>query len=455
MGGSSSRPVKGTDFVRSLEKKRLSADIAYGDMPHLSKGKVKHASWINELFDEDCFGPCNKLLGLYDEYAVLKAIQYYGINEAMMNKGIGSLEVKIDLSDTFVHKLSIYGQHVLSADNVPCEECELAVSGGEGKENMHISDEHMLKHKKGMSNISLTTIENTTKNEGFSSEEPEKGLLFQLFMRKIQSFDTLKQTDINKVYGSDARIVHKVLEWRDLDLLQIEWLLLQNPWASMESGQLFPGQKFPGLGIGPIVLKLFREMTSHQKRDGMVNVPMYFHNGLLFSRFFMFLNPKFEGIFLTLVADLKDDLRTYGLPAVSNAILQGRLIFKPEAKRVVWVAEEQFFPSSLRMRNYFNSEDYVSLCNAYTVVEKHESDGDFSAEEILSISPNNIQSGAMKLFRKKKSSKYLEEPVPIRLEGRMPNGAGLFEIDWEGTLPSNDEMESAIKLRDVDPRSYK
>eukprot|EP01135_Chromosphaera_perkinsii_P003120 Nk52_evm9s236 gene=Nk52_evmTU9s236 len=463
MGGNSSKFPGGQRSVAlsADESKRESRNLEGDAFQHFAKaqGRVKNASWLNEVFDEDFLGPCTKLLGLYDEYAILNALEHYGVDQVMLAKGFANLQVENDLSDSFVHKLSIYGKK--------SEDFSLGESNTGDEENCVCCDNInpnvdislLRSHKKNGSSISLKTKDRFSRNLDVEEEKPEKFLLFQVFLRKIQSFDNLKQTNINKVYGSDSKIVHKVLEWRNLDLLQIEWLLLQNPLAPRNhKQQLFPGQKYPGLGIGPLVLKIFREMTGHMNRDGMVNVPMYFHNALLFSRYFMFLSPIFEGIFLTLVADLKEDLRRYGLPSVSNAILQGRLKLKPEnERRVVWVAEEQVYPSSKRMVGYFNSEEYANLCNEYTFVKRADSDGEFSAEELLSKSPSMRRDSpnSLKKIKKKSNCNHLEEPVPLRLEGRLPDGAGIFEIDWDGELPSNEEMEQAIKLRNVDTRLYK
>lgn len=163
---------------------------------------------------------------------------------------------------------------------------------------------------------------------------------------------------------------------------------------------------------------------------------------------YWFLNPEFEGIFRTLCNDLRENIEEKGLAVVTRAIHMGvspvegirriallrrrtavftfrflsfsfsflsificinlfsltvvllfplfqQLRLRKSGTRVIWKAQEQVFPISDRMVAYLNSKEYL------TVLRKNTS-------------------------------------------------KGVFFIDWDAGLASNDELQNAPRIEDVD-----
>jgi hypothetical protein len=72
----------------------------------------------------------------------------------------------------------------------------------------------------------------------------------------------------------------------DLDLLQIEWLGMQNPVGSFSPRRPpLPGQQYPGLGIGFTMHNIILLMAKRTHRDGTLNTPERFHLAALYSRY--------------------------------------------------------------------------------------------------------------------------------------------------------------------------
>ncbi|MCB1139414.1 MAG: hypothetical protein KDK23_11690 [Leptospiraceae bacterium] len=103
-------------------------------------------------------------------------------------------------------------------------------------------------------------------------------------------------------------------------LISIDWFQTQNP--RMAHKRLFPGQKYPGLGFG--ILAAFRSLLAlladRTHAAGIITVPEYFHDAVLFNRYMKcrFLNPEKAADF--------ENLRILGnVRAVSAAIQAGKL----------------------------------------------------------------------------------------------------------------------------------
>jgi acetoin utilization deacetylase AcuC-like enzyme len=91
-----------------------------------------------------------------------------------------------------------------------------------------------------------------------------------------------------------------------LRLLAIEWLCMQNPCAdfTLDRPQL-PDQRFPGLGLGPWMLELLRQMALRLRCAGLMNCPRHYHNARVYARAMRFFDPAIEGRFRALQALLE------------------------------------------------------------------------------------------------------------------------------------------------------
>lgn len=137
----------------------------------------------------------------------------------------------------------------------------------------------------------------------------------------------------------------------------LEWLTMQNPLLSFsEDKSPLPGQKHPGLSLGKKVLDLFDYLVRLDRTDGLMAFPAYFHNALLFSRAFKFLNPVKTGE-VTAIAK--------SFPEVSFKqlawIVYLNCLRDKEGRWYEWKAEEQVHSHNKKLKEYFGSEKYKNI----------------------------------------------------------------------------------------------
>jgi hypothetical protein len=152
----------------------------------------------------------------------------------------------------------------------------------------------------------------------------------------------------------NCRPIHLDPSFFKLDFLILEWLTIQNPLLEFSAKRPpLPGQKHPGLGLGKKVVDLFVNLARLLQKDGLLAFPAYFHNALLFSRYFHFLNPE----------------KAAEITAIEKAF--PRIPFKHLAWIVYlnclklengetyeWKAEELIYPLSKGLKEYFDSRAY-------------------------------------------------------------------------------------------------
>lgn len=144
-----------------------------------------------------------------------------------------------------------------------------------------------------------------------------------------------------------------------LKVLKVEWLLLQNPKASFsERRPRLPGQIYPGLGLGDELMALFTLMGRHLKVDGIINVPEYFHTGLLFGKRFVFLSPAVQA----LVGQISHDLwKRYRLAMIAWASNLAAIQNIETGEYLAWKPRRQIIPLRPELRTYFRSDDYRKI----------------------------------------------------------------------------------------------
>ncbi|MCA9616310.1 MAG: hypothetical protein KC586_26320, partial [Myxococcales bacterium] len=83
---------------------------------------------------------------------------------------------------------------------------------------------------------------------------------------------------------------------RPFDVLTVDWLSLRHPLARFTVDRpRLPGQEFPGLGLGELVLELLYRATERLRLDGLLTVAEYFHNAVLYRRELSFFDPEAGG----------------------------------------------------------------------------------------------------------------------------------------------------------------
>ena len=142
----------------------------------------------------------------------------------------------------------------------------------------------------------------------------------------------------------------------DSKFLILEWLTLQNPNMEFARDRSpLPGQKHPGLGLGHKIIDLFIYLARINRNDGILAFPAYFHNALLFSRRFQFLNPDKRGE----VQAIRKAFHHVPFKKLAWIVHTNCLI--EEGKGTYeWKAEEQVCPISTPLKRYFESHEYKS-----------------------------------------------------------------------------------------------
>ena len=155
------------------------------------------------------------------------------------------------------------------------------------------------------------------------------------------------------VYTRFPSLIHG----RTYETIAVEWLCMQNPLAQFTRERpRLPGQKYPGLGMGEMVLELLVIMCGRLRTAGLLNVPEYFHNAQMYSLQFIYLDPLLEGKRRAIARDL---LPKYHLATVSWAIDQKCVL--ENGKPFEWFVGEQIIPLDRQLKEYFRSKEYKSF----------------------------------------------------------------------------------------------
>jgi len=141
-----------------------------------------------------------------------------------------------------------------------------------------------------------------------------------------------------------------------LSVLVVEWLSLQDPRAvfTRERPRL-PGQTHPGLGLGRQLYGRVLGWAAAWGKDGLVNVPAFFHNAKFYAPPFAFLDAAEEGRFEALCRDLADR----PVAEASAALEEGRVVEAATGEPVTWSAGDMLAALSPPVREYLASPDYA------------------------------------------------------------------------------------------------
>ncbi|MDD8030961.1 MAG: hypothetical protein PHQ25_03070 [Acidobacteriota bacterium] len=139
--------------------------------------------------------------------------------------------------------------------------------------------------------------------------------------------------------------------------LLFEWLTLQNPRQSFdEHHRPLPGQSKPGLNLSKKILETFSYLARLIEIDALVAFPAYFHNALLFSRYFQFIEPIKQGQ----IKAIRKQFNHLPFRQLAWAVYLGCL--KDEEGQVYeWQAEEQVYPFNDQLKEYLESKIYKEI----------------------------------------------------------------------------------------------
>ncbi|MBI3784281.1 MAG: hypothetical protein HY270_12870 [Deltaproteobacteria bacterium] len=144
---------------------------------------------------------------------------------------------------------------------------------------------------------------------------------------------------------------------RPIELAVVHWMREQDPTARFSAARpALPLQDHPGLGILRRAFRVVVRIAAELGKDGVVSVPKFFHDAVIFyrSRFFLFLDPVEQGRFEALMRDLE----SLQIGDASMALIRGRVL-DAEGARIDWTPGYQVFPLSAKLTDYFHSPAYA------------------------------------------------------------------------------------------------
>jgi hypothetical protein len=136
--------------------------------------------------------------------------------------------------------------------------------------------------------------------------------------------------------------------------LILEWLTLQNPLDTFTENTIpLPGQTHPGLNLSKKIIDIFIYLARLTHRDCILAFPAYFHNALLFSRYFRFMTPEKEGeVFAIRKAFSHMPFKQLAWIVHLNCLKRG------DGSMYEWRSEEQILPLNRALKDHFESRDY-------------------------------------------------------------------------------------------------
>lgn len=145
-----------------------------------------------------------------------------------------------------------------------------------------------------------------------------------------------------------------------VEVLTIDWLLLQNPLAPFAPERpRLPGQARPGLGVGWRVLALLCRAVERLGLAGLVTVADHLHNAEHYARELPFFDPAYAGRLRALLGLLREKERLQ--VAQASWALEWGLVRDSAGEVVHWRGEAQVWAESEPLLAYFRSPTYREL----------------------------------------------------------------------------------------------
>ena len=140
-----------------------------------------------------------------------------------------------------------------------------------------------------------------------------------------------------------------------LELLSIEWMMLQNPTESFAPDHpRWPGQEHPGLGLNHEIMLLHIQSAKRLGLDGVVNHPSRYHVAFLGRDRIYFLDPVIQGRFDA----LREALGGLDLTEATWKMERGEVRWADDHSPVRWHPRDYVLPISRRLVDYFDSQAY-------------------------------------------------------------------------------------------------
>ena len=170
----------------------------------------------------------------------------------------------------------------------------------------------------------------------------------------------LEDSDTVRLFGDPAR-TELLMEVRfrrdrtrlhDVEVLYLEWLLLQNPRRTFVSGRhAIPGQKHPGLGLLRDVMAWLVVLCDELGLDGLMFMPAGYFVATFGSRF---LEPARQAR----LEAMRRALSGLRLVEATRAVEEGRIVIAATGHAVPWEPAPMVIPVSARLRQQVEGPEY-------------------------------------------------------------------------------------------------
>lgn len=216
----------------------------------------------------------------------------------------------------------------------------------------------------------------------FLHDLEETGLLERLRLRGYQRFrPALERKDL---FSERLRLWGKHIDHRaELQLMDIkshrasilspwkesykalgwDWVEMQDPTARPSPYRpTLPGQKYPGLGMFRSLTRLMLHYVEGLGLEALTAIPLYFHNAVLYSKSFYFLEAQVQGRFMAMCRDLLHE----GLAPASWWVARQEVEMRHRAsgrcETFEWSAALIVKPLCERLQARLSSPEYQEAC---------------------------------------------------------------------------------------------
>ena len=152
----------------------------------------------------------------------------------------------------------------------------------------------------------------------------------------------------------ELRVRHDRHSIPSMELLSLEWLLLQNPRSTFSNRRPLPGQSYPGLGLLGEVASLLILICDRLRMDGLIFVPSHLHLAVKGKKYLRFVDPVDEAWFRAVYKAVED----LPLAEATNAVAQGRVIDTKTGEPARWHPMSMVMPISDRLHDLVEGETY-------------------------------------------------------------------------------------------------
>ncbi len=140
-----------------------------------------------------------------------------------------------------------------------------------------------------------------------------------------------------------------------MEMLRIEWLMLQNPRERFRDGRrALPGQKHPGLGMLRDVAAMLILICDRLHLDGLLFVPSHYHLAAQAGDVLQFQEPEDAAHFDA----FREALTGLRLAEATRAVDAGRVVDRETGEPVEWKPVPMLLPVSERLKERMADKDF-------------------------------------------------------------------------------------------------